>query len=401
MRVALVYRSFNREGSLPRFSVELARYLARRHEVHVYSIGRRTDPTLAPSCRFYDVHTWAMGGGAGFSARELISFARASAKLVERERYDVVHVRAPSTWIGDVLHVPGVSRGEAAGQQIPPWKMTASTIRHPGNAARRLIEWRALANPDLRRIHVDAPSVRDDLERYHGIDPTNVLVAVPGVNLDEFRVPLDRARARLAAGITDERLVLLFCGHDFARKGLDRAIHGLAAARADAVLLVVGRNPDEARYRALADASGVGDRVCFLGNRSDAQALYQAADAFVLPTLADVWGVTVIEAMACGTPPIVTENAGAAAAVRDGETGFVLPEPFDVRALRDAIDRLADPALRSAMGAASAEAARPYGWDEHGRLVETDLFDVAEGRARLVRRPARKARPWRVGQVLL
>lgn len=392
VRIALVYRSFELTGSLPRFSVELARFLSRSHEIHVFAIARRTDRSLVPGATFHDVPVSALGDGGGFSARELLSFARNAATLLGDPSYDIVHVRAPSTWCGDVLHVPGVVRGEAAIQHITPARLVATTVRHPGNAARWLIERRALANRSLRRIHVDAPSVRDDLVRYHGFDPEDVVVAVPGVNLDEFHPADDREAARAEAGLEpSERFTALFCGHDFERKGLDRAIEALAAMRSDAELLVVGSSPDETRYRALASDRGVAERVRFLGARSDAAAIFRAADAFVLPTRAEIWGATVVEAMASGTPPVVTSVAGAASAVTTGVNGVVLPEPFAIEDLRDALEQLAtDSSFRRSLAVAGRDRAARYSWEEHGRLVEADLVELAAASTRALRKRRRR-----------
>lgn len=387
MRVALAYRSFELTGSLPRFSVELARYLSRSHDVHVFSIGPRTDPTLAPGCTFHDVPVSALGPPGSFSARELGSFALSAAKLLRNGSFDVVHVRAPSTWVGQVLHLPGIARGEAALQGMAPWRYRASTVRHPGNAVRRVIEHRAIGNPELRRIHVDAPSVRDDLIRFYGIDPADVVVATPGVNLAEFRPTPDRAAVRARLGVAHSAFVVAFCGHDFHRKGLDRAIEAVAGARSKPVLVVAGNCPDAGSFISLAASRGVRERVCFLGATSETQLVYQAADLYVLPTRADVWGTTVIEAMACGTPPVVTAAAGAAQAVETGLTGVVLPEPFEAETLRDVIDELAgDSDRRAAMGRLAVAAAQEHSWDSHGRLVEEDLAVVAAGQLPPVRR---------------
>jgi glycosyltransferase involved in cell wall biosynthesis len=133
--------------------------------------------------------------------------------------------------------------------------------------------------------------------------------------------------------------------------------------------------------------------VRFLGGRRDAWRVFQASDAFVLPTTAEVWGATVVEAMAAGIPPIVTEVAGSAVAVEDGVTGIVLPEPFDPRTLRDAIERLAaDPSLRSAMGRAAAAAAESHTWRAHGERVEEDLLRVAAGEYAPLERRRRRRR---------
>ena len=108
MRVALVYRSFHLGGSLPRGHVELARYLSSRgHDVHVYSDpgGTRAGPRARlhlprRACRRCHERQGILG------SRELRSFARNAASMLEGAAYDIVHTRAPSTWVGDVLHLP-------------------------------------------------------------------------------------------------------------------------------------------------------------------------------------------------------------------------------------------------------------------------------------------------------
>jgi len=381
LRVALVYRSFNLAGSLARETVELARHLSHRHEVHVFSIASRTDSSLAPECTFHAVPVWSLGDGQRFSARELASFARHGAELVSRERFDVVHTCAPSTWVGNVLHVPGVSREEARLQGIPAWRYAAQALRHPGDAVRRRLERKSLGYLDLQRLHAAAPSVRDALEKHYGISPADILIVPPAVNLDEFQPVVDKAAARAAVGVDDpDVLVLLFCGSAFARKGLDRAIVALGEVRANALLLVVGGGPEEP-YRRLAATHGVREHVRFLGVREDAWRFYQAADIVLLPTRADVWGITPFEGMACGVPPIVTAAAGSASAVVDGETGIVLAEPFANRALVHAIERLAsDPVLRSTMGEAGVDEAQNHSHVERSRRIEEDLVSVAEER---------------------
>jgi glycosyltransferase involved in cell wall biosynthesis len=380
MRIALVYRAFHLAGSLPRGTVELARWLSPRHDVHVFSIGARTDTSLAPECTFHDVHVTRLGDGTQFSGAELLGFARASARMVSSSSFDIVHVCAPSTWVGDVLHVPGVARGEARLQGIGRWRFGVTLARHPGNAMRLFIEKRAFRNEHLRRVHVAAPSVLEDVVAQYGIDRNDVLVVPPAVNLDEFAPAADRESARAAAGVRDpDRVVLLFCGSAFARKGLDRAIEVLPSLDFDVELIVVGQGPDQRRFQDLARARGVGECVRFLGARSDAWRLYQAADIFVLPTRADVWGVTPIEAMACGVPPIVSAAAGSSSLIRDGETGIVLPEPFELADLSNAVIRLAsDRSLRVVMGRAGIEASKQQSWAQRARAIEADLEAQAE-----------------------
>ena len=384
MRIALVYRTFHLGGSLPRGHVELARYLSSRgHDVHVYSNPLGTERALAPGCTFHDVPVAAVSTGKGFSARELRSFARNAASMLEATAYDIVHTRAPSTWVGDVLHVPGVQRGECelAGHGTARW--LAMRLRHPGNQARYALERRAIRNPRIEHFHTAAPVVRDHLMRFYGIDEAAIRVVTPGVNTEEFK-PGDQQAARHALGLpTGHRPLVLFCGHDFERKGLDRVIRATAVSRTAFELVVVGHNKDQERFERLARSCDVHERVHFFGARSDSAVFYQAADAFVLPSRAEIWGVTVIEAMACGIPPVVSAAVGSSIVIDDGVDGFVLPAAAcDTHQLAATLDGVVgDPARRRAMAHPCRATALRYSVEEHGRLVEQDLEEIVARRA--------------------
>jgi len=103
--------------------------------------------------------------------------------------------------------------------------------------------------------------------------------------------------------------------------------------------------------------------------RSQVREEFRRADLFVLPTLADSFGLVHLEAMACGVPVITTPHCGSV--VRDGLDGFIVPIR-DAMALADRLQQLLeDRALRDKMGAAARQRAREFTWDRYGeRLLE-------------------------------
>jgi glycosyltransferase involved in cell wall biosynthesis len=191
--------------------------------------------------------------------------------------------------------------------------------------------------------------------------------------------------------VPETEFLILFCGHDFKRKGLDRAIAALARMSQPAHLVVVGgvaggRLPE---YEQLVATLGVVDRVHFAGARHDTHRFFQAADVFVLPTRVDTWGITVVEAMATGIPAIVTDVAGSASFVEDGVSGYVLASPFDAGQLSALLDRLASDAdLRVRVGESAGERARRLEWKHHVDVVEAELLAVATRAGRRERRDA-------------
>jgi rhamnosyl/mannosyltransferase len=169
---------------------------------------------------------------------------------------------------------------------------------------------------------------------------------------------LDRVRALRAAW--GGRPVVLSVGRLVGYKGFDVLLR--AAADLEAQVVIVGTGPEAGRLR----AAGVRNAV-FAGRVSpdDLLAHYHAADVFCLPsvTIAEAFGIVLLEAMACGRPLVTTAlPTGVTAVNRDGETGLVVP-PGDAGALREALAALlADAARRERMGqAARAVQEREYG----------------------------------------
>ena len=144
----------------------------------------------------------------------------------------------------------------------------------------------------------------------------------------------DSARRRF---VLDREIVLLTVARLDGRdgyKGHDRIIPllpKLLATGIDAVYLIAGEGPDQDRLRALARHHGVEGRVRFLGKIpiEILPDLYRAADLFALPSTGEGFGISFVEAMACGTPAIGLAVGGAPDALVDGALGTcVAPEHF-------------------------------------------------------------------------
>ena len=121
---------------------------------------------------------------------------------------------------------------------------------------------------------------------------------------------------------------------------------------------IVGRGPLDAQLRAQVRRLGLDDVVDLLGFRDDVDALYVRSGIFVLPSASEGLSIAMLEAMASGVPPVVTDVGELGSIVRDGENGRLF-QPGDVDALASILEQLlADPALASSLGAAAADTAR-------------------------------------------
>ena len=209
-----------------------------------------------------------------------------------------------------------------------------------------------------------------------GVEADRIAIAPNAVDLEIFGERVAQARrkrTRLRAELGMDRCTFLYVGRLDPEKGLEVLLRAMEDVAGE--LVVVGSGGLEARLRQQAPAS-----VRFVGQvaRDDLVPWYAAADAFVLPSLSEPWGMVVNEAAAAGLPIVATEAVGAAwDLVEDGVNGFRVAAG-DARALAAALGRLAaDPDLRRRAGRQSesiAAGCTPHAW--------------AEGVAALVRRLA-------------
>lgn len=151
-----------------------------------------------------------------------------------------------------------------------------------------------------------------------------------------------RAELRAAWGIPSDAFVVAFCGKLIACKRPADLLRGVArSGRRDVWVLCVGDGA--LRHECAREAASLGVPVAFTGflNQSRMAEAYVAADALVLPSSSETWGLVVNEAMACGRPALVSETVGCAPdLVMDGVTGYRYPVA-DVAALGERIAQLA------------------------------------------------------------
>jgi len=200
------------------------------------------------------------------------------------------------------------------------------------------------------------------------IDPAKVAVHYTGIDTARFH-PGDRAVARAALGF-DDAPAILSVGALIPRKGQALVIEALPALPGVHYWLA-GAGEEEGRYRALARQHGVEARVHFMGSvaNADLPQLYRAADVVVMPSasegLANAW----VEALACGTPIVISDAGGAAELVRLPAAGRIVPRTPD--AIAEAVqDILAAPPSPTAV---VASLGGRFDWDRNGRELAEHL----------------------------
>lgn len=222
---------------------------------------------------------------------------------------------------------------------------------------------------------VVSPSTREDLVR-RGATAANVRVVPSG---------LDHARYRPDLAVAVDPDLVVFLGRLEVHKGIDTLLEAWSAvrgARPSAKLIVLGTGTAAVAMRGRAASRRHGESVRFLGFVPDAEKVdwLRRAALVVQPSQHEGFGLSVLEANACGTPVVASDVPGLRDSVRHGETGLLVPVG-DVVALARAIGHLlGDRALRDRMGAAGVAWAGAFNWDAVSAVFAEICRAAAAGR---------------------
>jgi glycosyltransferase involved in cell wall biosynthesis len=224
-------------------------------------------------------------------------------------------------------------------------------------------------------FHAISESTRDDLVA-RGVDGHHIRVIHPGVDCVRYRP--DPAVGRTA----DPTFV--YVGRLKRYKNVDVAIRALALARKerpDLRLDIAGGGDHLAELRQLAADAGQVDAVRFLGFVSEEEKLrlFRSAWANVFPSPKEGWGITVMEAAACGTPSIASDSPGLRDSVRAGTTGWLVPHGDAAALARQYLALAGDRGLVDRFGAAARQHAETLTWDAAADQTEAQLQDLIKG----------------------
>ncbi|NUQ84216.1 MAG: glycosyltransferase [Anaerolineales bacterium] len=218
-------------------------------------------------------------------------------------------------------------------------------------------------------------------------DTSKLVVIPPGVDVSHF-YPIPSDEAKMYVGLKPEDRMVLFVGRIEPLKGVDTLIQAMCCLqlkdkRRPVHLAIIGGDPsasreqmtaEMARLQKLCDELAMGQTVVFLGMRDQDKLpyYYSAAEVLVMPSHYESFGMVALEAMACGTPVIASEVGGLAYLVRDGETGFTIPDQEPEKLCEKISWLLNDPELHESMSRRAVEYAQDYAWEKIAKqIVET------------------------------
>lgn len=389
MRRLLSIATLYPNGHVPRFGTFVARQmeaLAARGDWDVTVINPIGTPPFAPG-RYKPLAAAAISGeeqgvqvhrprftlipavGGPFNPRMI---ARAALPLARR-----LHAHAPFDLVDAQFFYPdgpaAAIVAEALGLPLSI-KARGADISLWGGKPYALRKMRAAASRASGLLAVSA-ALAEDMAAL-GLPRHKITVHYTGLDRSQFR-PLGRQRGRarlqeeFALGIPDHAPLLASVGALIPRKGQALVI-GALAQLPQTHLLLVGTGPDRARLETMAQEQGLVGRVHFLGSLDHVllPVVLSAADAMVLPSasegLANAW----VEALACGTPLVITDAGGARELVTGPEAGLIVERDSD--AIAAAVKALlANPPAAEQVAASAAR----FSWETNAAA----LADYYEG----------------------
>ncbi len=237
---------------------------------------------------------------------------------------------------------------------------------------------------EVDRIIAQCPSERSELIEDYGANPDKIVLIPSAVNTKIFR-PVDRNVARRRTGLDIKDKVVVYVGRMLPRKDIRNVIRALAVLQKkyggseewptrSLTLMIVGgeslepdpiATPEIGELQKLAAELGVTEYVRFAGKRQPEELCnyYCVGDIAVTTPWYEPFGLTPLEAMACGRPVIGSAVGGITFTIKDGETGFLVP-PRDPEALATRLwQMLNQPELLAQMGrAARQRVEREFTW---------------------------------------
>ena len=322
-------------GGMNVYIRELSRKLGRRyHRLDLFT--RRVDeetPTvvnLDRNARVIQVRTGPIDDSKESLPEHLDEFFSGvlDFQLRAGTSYDLVHSHYwLSGWVGHDLGrcwgAPHVVMFHTLGEAKNRYRPEEREPDHRIEAERRI----AIA---ADRVVCASEWERDLIVHQYGVPEKRVSLVPCGVDTDIFR-PIRRREARTRLGLPVDSQIVLFVGRIEPLKGIDIFLRAAACLKARPRLVIVGGDSKDVsrleELRTLADSLGISERVSFVKAVPHEQMplFYGAADACVIPSYYESFGLVALEAMACGVPVIASNVGGLRDTVRDGETGFLVP----------------------------------------------------------------------------
>ncbi len=374
LRVCMVSRLFSPSGGLELYCHKVVEGLLERG-AHVTVVCEENQSKFThPNLKF---HFFAQPSKKLTKAQRLEHYLRLTSSAVkESGPYDIVHSQHHPVEPVDVatFHNHTVFRLSQVGKQwerlLNNAKVTfTSAYKARNEVDKNLSAW-------AKCLNFTSKTTRDDFYKTFSLGNKPAVVSYPGAGLANNS---DSTAELVSSRKHGEPFTVLFVGKGFRKKGLDILLSAMATLKSqgkDCRLLIAGLSKKPADSVRLARL-GLNKEVEYLGFRNDMENVYRQADAIVLPSRIEPFGMSPIQGMLRGLVPIVSAVAGVSEILTEGEDALILKNHLDHKELAGLISRLMnDRELTCRLSAAAMTTAKEITWE---KAVESTL--IAYGQA--------------------
>ncbi len=364
MKIALnIYKYLPTKGGGEGYLANFANQLAERgYEVHVFASKWESDNNkihyhTVPSIRYPKV-------------LKDISFVINSYNCMAKSDFDIVHVVGRALGMNVFNPHCGVEKAwlkqDLQSVRCPYVRILKRVIRF-FSPRQNYILWldkKQYTCKRVSRIIAISDMIKNDIIRYHNIDPQKIDVIYNGVDLQRFNPDNKKkyraiVRKELSLG---EEIVILYISNNFRLKNLFTLIKSLGELKKSGKkfkALIIGRGNKNPYLRLIKKLDCL-ENVIFFGHVGEIEKYYAASDLYVHPTYYDSCSLVVTEALASGLPVITTKYDGASGVIEDGREGFVMSNPTDYSALAEKISLFYNDEFSQKASIAAREKAEKY-----------------------------------------
>ena len=238
----------------------------------------------------------------------------------------------------------------------------------------------------LRRADIitcDARSVKEQIIKLSGYQPDKIVIFPWGIDLKTFR-PTYSGEIRKKLGWEHKQILICTRNFDIRVHGVEyfiRAVPAVLKRRPDVRVILVGSGPLEHEYRKLVNELNIDNFVHFAGwlDKSQLAEHLNAADIYVSTSLSDGTSCSLLEAMSCALPVVVTDVPSYFEWVEDGVTGYIVPRKDENQLVKAITDLLENPELQKEMGERNLQIANKRAdWEKNFDILEGIYYRLCE-----------------------
>ena len=368
-KIAVVIPKFGLVGGAEQFASELSEKLSSGHQetLHVFANHWQSNSHVL---KFHKIPIISFP-----KFLTTISFAWFVQRQIQRNNFSLVHSHE-RIFTADIFTLHGV-----------PHRYWVDQVRRKRmslyDTATAWVEKKLVYEGHCKKFIAVSALTKDIFLREYPIDPGQVAVIHPGVNLTDYAHKKKddvRRTVRSALGIGAEEPVIIFASMNFEIKGLDDILLTLAQLKKQnsKFKLIVAGKGNIKKYEKMAKEAQISSNVIFTGvvGKDKLIDLYLAGDLYMMLSKFDTFGMVVLEAMAAGLPVMISSHVGAKDLVQEGENGFIINNPSDYDHIVSKLKILFDENSRRSMSAAAYQTAAQNTWDVVAAKYQNTYNDI-------------------------